>query len=108
MAKRFLNFIQALRTSKKSSLRNLLKVVEFDCRSVTGYNLRTILLKSSADSIQELKPHHVTAKYRDIPEGEEFRVGFIREIIEVKNNQLEVTGFEDDELEDILQHLCVS
>ena len=108
MAKRFLNFTQALRTSKKSSLRNLLKVVEFDCRSVTGYNLRTILLKSSADSIQELKPHHVTAQYRDIPECEEFRVGFIREIIEVKNNKLEVTGFEDDELEDILQHLCVS
>jgi hypothetical protein len=38
---------------------------------VTGYNLRSIILKSSADSIQQLKPH-LTAKYRDIPEGEEF------------------------------------
>ena len=107
MAKRFLNFVQAIRTSKKSSLRNLLKVIESDCRSVTGYNLRSILLKSSADSIQQLKPH-LTAKYRDIPEGEEFRVGFIKEIIDVKNNKLEVTGFTADELEDILQHLCVS
>ena len=45
---------------------------------------------------------------RDIPECEEFRVGFIKEIIDVKNNNLEVEGFAADELEDILQHLCVS
>ena len=63
MAKQFLNFVQAIRSSKKSSLRNLLKVIEFDCRSLTGYNLRSILLKSSADSVQQLKPHHVTGTF---------------------------------------------
>ena len=102
------NFVQAIRSSKKSSLRDLLKVVEYDTRSVTGSNLRTILLKSSAQNIQQLSAHHVTAKYRDISGGEEFRVGFINEIIEVVNNNLEVTGFADEELQDILQHLCVS
>ena len=43
--------------------------------------------------------------YRDIPRNEQHRVGFIKEIIDVKDNQLEVDGFNDDELEEILQHL---
>ena len=38
----------------------------------------------------------------------QYMVGFIKEIIDVKNNQLEVNGFNDDKLEEILQHLCAS
>ena len=108
MARRFLNFVQTIRKSKKTSLRNLLKVIDSDTRSVTGHNLRTLLLRSKAENIRDLKPHHVTAKYRNIPEGEEYRVNFVQEIIEVKNNKLEVNGFDADELQDILEHLCVS
>ena len=108
MARRFLNFVQTIRNSKKTSLRNLLKVIESDTRSVTGHNLRTLLLRSKAENIRDLKPHHVTAKYRNIPEGEEYRVNFVKEIIEVKNNNLEVNGFDADELQEILEHLCVS
>ena len=40
---------------------------------------------ASARGINQLGPHHVIEKYRDIPEGEEYRVEFIKEIIEVKN-----------------------
>ena len=43
-----------------------------------------------------------------MPINEEYRVAFIKEMIDVKNNQLEVQGFTDDEIDDILQHLCVS
>ena len=32
--------------------------------------------------------------------GEEYRVGFIKELIDVKNNQLDVDGFNKDELDD--------
>ena len=108
MARMFLTFIQTIRTSKKSSLRNLLKVIEYDTRSATGHNLRTILLKSNAHDITQLSTHHANNKYKPIPENENYRVGFIKEIIEVKNNSLEVAGFEADELEEILEHLCIS
>ena len=108
MARRFLNFVLTIRNSKKVALKSLLRAVEFDTRSVTGHNLRSILLQSNIQNLHQLKPCHVTTKYRVIPEEEEFRVGFIKEIIEVRNDSLEVVGFTKEELDDILQHLCVS
>ena len=108
LARRFLNFIHAIRTSKKHALRSLLKVVEFDTLSVTGSNLRRIMLKTDIQDVRRLKPSDVRVKYRNLPENEKYRVGFIKELIDVKNNQLEVIGFDDEELEAILQHLCVS
>ena len=67
MARRFLSFIQSIRASKKQALRNLLRVVEFDTRSVTGRNLRTILLETSVLDVRSLKPADVTTRYSDIP-----------------------------------------
>ena len=108
LAKRFLNFIQAVRNSKKQVLRSLLRVVEYDTLSVTGRNLSSILLKTEVHDVRKLKPSDIKEKYRKLPSSEEYRLGFIKELVDVKNNKLEVNGFNDDELEEILQHLCVS
>ena len=108
LARRFLNFVNAIRTSTKHALRSLLKVVEYDTMSVTGRNLRSILLQTEAQDVRKLKACDYKIKYRKIPRNEEFRVGFIKELIDVKNNQLDVHGFNNDELDEILQHLCVS
>jgi hypothetical protein len=107
-SKIFLNFVQAIRTSKKQALRRLLRVVECDTLSVTGRNLRSILLQTEVQNVRNLKASDIIEKYRTPPRSEEYRVGFIKELIDVKNNQLEVNGFNCDELEEILQHLCVS
>ena len=108
LARRFVNFIQSIRLSKKRSLRELLKVLEFDTMSVTGRNLRHILLQTSIFDIRKLKSRDITAKYKDIPRGEEYRVNVIKEIIDIKNQQLEVAGFDDHELDEILRFVCVS
>ena len=108
LARRFLNFVNAIRTSTKHALRSLLKVVEYDTISVTGRNLRSILLQTEAQDVRKLKACDYKIKYRNVPRNEEFRVGFIKELIDVKNNQLDVHGFNNDELDEILQHLCVS
>ena len=108
MARRFLNFVKMIRSSKKIALRSLLKSIEHDTRSATGNNLRSILLQTDVQHVHNLKPTDINFKYKNIPGGEEFRVGFVKEIIEVKNNGLEVPGFDNDELDDILRHLCVS
>ena len=108
LARRFLSFIHTIRTSKKKVLRHLLRVVEFDTQSVTGRNLRSIILQTAVQDIRKLRPDDVKVKYSDVPRNEKYRVAFINEIIDVKNNQLEVNGFNDDEIEEILQHLCVS
>ena len=108
LARRFVNFVQSIRVSKKKSLRELLKVLEYDTMSVTGGNLRQILIDTDTHDIRNLEPSDIKAKYKDIPIGEEYRVNVIKEIIETRNNQLEVPGFENHELEEILRHVCVS
>ena len=108
LARRFLTFVQAIRRSKKSAIRSLLRVIEFDTRSATGNSLKSILLKTKFDDIKQLKSSDVKAMYRDAPASEQYRVGFIKEIIAVKNNILEMADFSAEELDDILLHLCVS
>jgi hypothetical protein len=83
-------------------------VVDYDTQSITGRNLISILLKTEVHDVRNLKGVDYNIKYRNVPRNEEYRVGFIKELIDVKNNQLDVHGFNDDELDDILQHLCVS
>ena len=108
MSSRFLSFVQAIRRSKKIAIRKLLKVIEYDTRSVTGHNLRSLLLQSNVPEIQKLKASDGKAAYRSMSEEDQFRVGFINEIIDVQNNNLEVAGFTDDELGELLEFLCVS
>ena len=87
LAKRFLNFIQAIRTSSKQVLRELLKVVEYDTQSVTCKNLQNILLKTEVHDVRLLKPNDYNEKYRGVPSNDVYRVGFIKELI---NSKVEV------------------
>ena len=108
MARRFLSFVQDLRNSKKEVLRHVLQVVEYDTLSVTGRNLRNILLKTVMYGIRSLKPNDYNIKYKEVPVNEEYRVGFIKKLINIQHSEMEVHGFEREELQTILQHLCVS
>ena len=108
LAKRFVSFVQSLRVSKKKPLREVLKVLEYDTMSVTGGNLRQILNNTNIDDVRNLKPSDITENYKEIPIGEEYRVNIIKEIIKIRNKQLEVPGFEKHELEEIMRFVCVS
>ena len=47
-------------------------------------------------------------KYNQIKTEDAWKVGFIREITDIKFNQLEVENFSKEELDDILTHLCTT
>ena len=83
-------------------------MIEFDTLSVTGRNLRKILIKTGMHDIRSLMPNDYKLKYKEVPESEEYRVGFIKELINIQHSEMEVPGFEREELQAILQHLCVS
>ena len=70
IASRFLSFISSIRRSKKVSLRNLLKVIQYDTRSVIGRNLRKLLLQSGKNDIKSLEPMHGIQEFRETPELE--------------------------------------
>ena len=52
--KRFVQMINSIRISKKPILKNLLSQIEKDTRSVTGRNLRNIMLLLNKHSIDQI------------------------------------------------------
>ena len=44
--KKYVNFLRSIETNRRKSLAHLLKIVQNTCMSVTGANLRKILLNS--------------------------------------------------------------
>ena len=108
LARRFVNFISSIRHSSKNVLRDFLKYVEYDTMSVTGRNLRNISLKTNINDIRMLIARDVKLKYNDIPKQEEYRVNVIKEIVDIRNGQLDLEGFDMEELDQILQYVCCS
>ena len=107
IASRFLSFISSIRRSKKVSLRNLLKVIQYDTRSVTGRNLRKLLLQSGKNDIKNLEPMHGIQEFRETPELEKYRSEFIINLLELRENMPD-TDISFNEIENILAFLCIS
>ena len=109
MMKRFLTFIQQIQNSKKQASIFLLQSISHDARSITGSNLRNILLLTKKSSIPELVPDDIAEmKYHEIPDNENWKISIIKELIEVKNRTLEVETFRMAEIDQVLEYLCVS
>ena len=87
----------------------LLQAIEHDVRSITGYNLRKLMLLLKKTNIEDIsKFDYRNIEYHRIKEADKWKISFIQEITNVKFNQLEVNGFEPEELKEILDFLCTS
>ena len=61
------------------------------------------------DTIEEISKHDVKGlKYHEVSNENIWKIGFIKEIIEIKNNQASLNDFSKEELNDILANLCTS
>ena len=106
LVKRYLSFIQMIRNSGKQAIIQLLDIVQADVRLTTGWNLRTIMLDSGRNTLEELNSGYIEVKYHEIPDSEAWRITFIQEIVEVNHGELEVVGMSKEELEQIQEYLC--
>ena len=85
----------------------LFKVVEKDCRSVTGSNLRRIMYLVGKTNTDHLLPVDSTLmQYCEMPESETWRLSVVNELTDVKFGEAEVSGFSRDELKVILHDVC--
>ena len=108
-SKRFLSFIESVKTSKKIALRNIFKLVKNDCRSVTGRNLLNIMILVNKTSIESLVPGDaLDIKYHEIEEQQAWKIGVVKELTDVKFGEAFVEGFSRKELDAILNYVCVS
>ena len=109
LMERFFSFPMQIEKSTKKVPKQLLNFIKNDVRSTTGANLRNILLLTDKNYIDELRKEHLQdIKYQDVDPTNKWKIGFIKEITNVKFNQLEVENFSKEELEDILEFLCTS
>ena len=105
---RFINFINSIKRSKKSAMKNLLHVVQNDCRSRTSSNLRKILLKTTKGSVLDLEARDFKQAYQRIPNGCDWKLQFLKECIDCRSGNLVLPGFHRKEVEDILTYICTS
>ena len=109
LMKRFLSFIESIKKSSKVVLKQLLNTIKYDVRSITGSNLRKIMLLVDKPNIELLDVHDANKfQYHKIKPEDSWKLSFVREITDLKFNKLSLDGFSFEELEDILFHIATS
>ena len=109
LIKRFLSFMESIRSSKKNIPKLLLSTIEFDTRSVTGSNLRKIMLLVNKSTIKHLNIRDSDSiHYHKILKEDGWKVGMIKEITDIKFDKMFVDGFSKEELEEILIFIATS
>ena len=110
LMKRFINFTHKILNSTKTSLKSLYNCIKKDCRSITGNNLRNIMLQQNVSNIESISMKAIMdMKYHKAgnPE-EECRINMVEEMIEVKRGKLQLENFNNTEIDQLLDCLCTT
>ena len=108
LIRRFLSFFKQVIKSKKNLPKQLLNTIQNDTRSITGSNIRKILLLTSKESIEQITDFDIEIEYAKMSDENRWRVNIIKEITDVKFGQLTINGFSEEECEEILQFACIT
>ena len=109
LIKRFLSFIQQINKSSKLIPKQLLNVIMNDTRSVTGSNLKRILILTKKTKVEDVTSKDIEdIEYAKMCQEEKWRIEMIKELTDIKFGQLELDGFSNEECEEILNFACVS
>ena len=109
LIKRFLSFIQQINKSSKLIPKQLLNVIMNDTRSVTGSNLKRILILTKKTKVEDITSKDIEdIEYAKMCQEEKWRIEMIKELTDIKFGQLELDGFSNEECEEILNFACVS
>ena len=106
---RFLGFMDKISKSEKKAIKMLMETSKRDVRSVTGRNYREIMILLGKTSIENIsKRDGDSVEYFKIREADSWRVEMIEEIINLKNQVLDIENFSDAELDYMLTYICTS
>ena len=109
MSSRFVKFHDNNQKCNKSLIRSLSTLNKDDLNTVYGKNLYKIA-QSCNTTIENLSPQLVKTdmKYFELPENESWRLPLIFDLLEARRNLTEITGFNVQEVEDLLKHVCTT
>ena len=110
LIRNFINFIDKIRNSSKKTLRAIYDVSSTNINTVTGSNLRHILLMTKFGNVEELTTRAIQdIRYREIEEDNHWRVPLIVDIVNVKHGVCDsLDGWTLADLDEILLYACTS
>ena len=109
LMQRFVGFTKKISSSRKNILRNAFNIFKSDCRCTTGYNLRTIMVECDMDTIDDLSPNAIKRlKFQPVPEGEQWRISVIRDLVEIREGFNSDIGWSKEDLNFALELLTTS
>ena len=92
-----MSLIAKIKKSEKKSIKQLLEIVKKDTRTTTGHNLRTIMMLTGMNRIEDLDGAKIDFEYHQVEQKEKWRIGMAKELINIKFGELEAEGFEMEE-----------
>ena len=99
--------MRKVQNSKLTAIKILLNLVKTDVRTTTGSNLRMIMLLAGQNTVEEVLNSRTDIEYHKLEEDQQWKRDLLKEIIDVLYGEKTVDGVENDELEEILEILCV-
>ena len=107
--KRFLSFLSQIKRSNKKVPSFLLNIIKYDVRSTTGYNLRNMMLLFNKNKIEEIEESDIIEYiYAPVEKDDAWKVQMVKELIDVKNDELLVDNMSKEEVEFMIESLCTS
>ena len=87
----------------------LLHLICDDTRSVTGANLRKILLQTDKlQSVDLVKRDAFKLEYHPLMPEDMWKSSLINELVGATEEKFSVPGFSDDEVCSMINHLCIN
>ena len=112
LASRFVTFYRSLVTTDKTPVRFLARICENDQRTVLGKTLSELLVICGLDSndVDKLTASIVKKNmlYQPVLEENRWRIASCRELIGLRQNDLHLVGFEENEIKEMLNFICVT
>ena len=108
LLRNYLGFIRRIRNSSKPVLRLLYSLASSDARTVTGTNLRNILLLTDRLQVDDLEPSLMdTIKYHQVEDIESWRIRLVMELLDIQHGDVDLPDeWSEDDLETILNLAC--
>ena len=66
------------------------------------------MLRAGKTKVENIIPCDSKVAFKEVPAGQEWRIKVAKELIEVKNDKLVISGFDLDEIDTILTWICTT
>ena len=90
--------MKSLSIYNKPAVKYLYEKIKADTRTVTGKNIREILMETNSDCIEDIKVQNIKKhlSFKQIADEDKWKLNILKELVNVKQNNMEI-NFDDGE-----------